>query len=70
MTDRKKQLREETERLVQEALQRKGVKIERLETRIPLNCGKCGYRSHGLFPANSTRVTFTCKECGHTQTTI
>lgn len=70
MTDRKQKLREETERLVQEALQRKGVKIEQLKTRINANCGKCGYKSHVLAPPGSTRVPFTCKECGHSQNTM
>jgi hypothetical protein len=70
MTDRKRQLREETERLVQEAMQRKGVTIEKLKTRIDVVCGKCGYRGHVLAPPDSGRVSFNCKECGLGQTTI
>jgi hypothetical protein len=70
VTDRKQKLREETERLVQEALQRKGVTIEKLKTRIDHICGKCGYRGHVLAPPNSSRVPFTCKECGHSETTL
>jgi len=70
VTDRKQKLREETERLVQEALQRKGVTIEKLKTRIDHVCGKCGYRGYVLAPPNSSRVPFTCKECGHSETTL
>jgi DNA-directed RNA polymerase subunit M/transcription elongation factor TFIIS len=70
MTDRKQKLREETERLVQEALQRKGVTIEKLKTRIDVVCGKCGFRSHVLTETESRRVSFKCKECGHSQNTI
>jgi hypothetical protein len=70
VTDRKQKLREETERLVQEALQRKGVTIEKLKTRIDHVCGKCGFRGHVLAPPNSSRVPFTCKECGHSETTL
>jgi hypothetical protein len=70
MADRKQKLREETERLVKEAMLRKGVTIEKLKTRIDLVCGKCGYRGHLLVPPDSERVSFTCKECGHTQNTI
>ncbi len=69
MVDKQRQ-REETERLVQEAMQRKGVTIKVLKKRIDLHCGKCGYRGHGLFPADAQRVSFTCKECGHTQNKI
>jgi hypothetical protein len=69
MADKQK-LREETERLVKEAMLRKGVTIEKLNTRIDLVCGKCGHRSHLLVPPDSERVAFTCKECGHTQNTI
>lgn len=70
MTDRKQKLREETERLVQEAMQRKGVTIEKLKTRIDVTCGKCGHRGHILAPAESRRVPFKCKECGHSQTSL
>jgi predicted RNA-binding Zn-ribbon protein involved in translation (DUF1610 family) len=70
VTDRKQKLREETERLVQEALQRKGMTIEKLKTRIDYVCGKCGFRGHILAAPNSSRVPFTCKECGHSQTTL
>ncbi len=69
MVDKQRQ-REETARLVEEAMQRKGVTIQRLQKRIELYCGKCGHRGHGLFPADAQRVSFKCKECGHTQNTI
>jgi hypothetical protein len=69
MADKRK-LREETERLVKEAMVRRGVTIERHDTRIDLVCGKCGYHGHRLVPPDSERVSFTCKECGHTQNTI
>jgi transcription elongation factor Elf1 len=70
MGDKKQKLRQETERLVKEAMLRKGVTIEKLKTRIDVVCGKCGYRGHLLVPPGSERVSFTCKECGHPQNTI
>jgi predicted RNA-binding Zn-ribbon protein involved in translation (DUF1610 family) len=66
----KQEMREETERLVREAMERKAVTIKQGETRIDATCGKCGARNRVTSARGQTRVPFTCKECGHQQTTL
>jgi transposase-like protein len=66
----KQAMREETERLVREALERKTVAVTQGKTRIETKCGKCGAPNRVLAAPGETRVAFTCKECGHQQKTL
>ena len=66
----KQELREETERLVREALERKKVTVKQGDTRIEARCGKCGAPNRVKAPKGQTRVEFTCKECGAKQRTL
>jgi hypothetical protein len=66
----KQALREETERLIKEAMERKALTVKRVETRIDAICGKCGAPNRVKAPAGEVRVQFTCKECGHKQKTL
>jgi predicted RNA-binding Zn-ribbon protein involved in translation (DUF1610 family) len=66
----KQAMREETERLIKEAMERKGVTIKQGETRIETICGKCGAPNRVKVAMGETRVPFTCKECGHKQKTF
>ena len=66
----KQQDREETERLVREALARKSVTVKQADTRIEATCGKCGGKNRVTAPRGQLRVPFTCKECGHEQRTL
>jgi RNase P subunit RPR2 len=66
----KQDMRAETERLVKEALEKKGVTIKQANTRIEAKCGKCGAPNRVTAAPGETRVTFTCKECGAEQRTL
>jgi transcription elongation factor Elf1 len=66
----KQQMREETERLVQEALARKSVTVKQGQTRIEAKCGKCGAPNRVSAAPGEQRVAFTCKECGHKQKSL
>jgi len=66
----KQAMREETERLIKEALARKSVTVTQGETRIEAQCGKCGAPNRVKAARGETRVDFTCKECGHKQKTL
>ena len=66
----KQQMRDETERLVKEALERKTVTIKQGNTRIEAKCGKCGAPNRVSAAPGQSRVSFTCKECGAEQTTL
>lgn len=66
----KQEMREETERLVKEAMQRNAVTIRQGETRIETTCGKCGAKNRVSATKGQVRVTFSCKECGHEQQTL
>jgi RNase P subunit RPR2 len=66
----KQAAREETERLVREALERKAVTVTQGKTRIETRCGKCGAPNRVSMARGETRVEFTCKECGHKQRTL
>lgn len=66
----KQQMREEAERLIREALERKTVTIKQGDTRIEAICGKCGAPNRVKAPMGETRAPFTCKECGHKQRTL
>jgi phage FluMu protein Com len=63
----KQAMREETERLVREAMERKMLTVKQGDTRIETNCGKCGALNRIKAPKGQTRVEYSCKECGHKQ---
>jgi DNA-directed RNA polymerase subunit RPC12/RpoP len=63
----KQAMREEAERLVREAMERKTVTVKQGETRIETKCGKCGAPNRVKAPQGQTRVEYACKECGHKQ---
>ena len=66
----KQAMRDETERLVKEALERKGVTIKQGDTRIEAKCRKCGAPNRVSAAPGQLRVSFTCKECGEEQKTL
>ena len=66
----KHQTREETERLVKEALERKSVSIRKVDGRRQEKCGKCGAPNRVQVPVGQVRVEYKCKECGHEQRTM
>jgi hypothetical protein len=66
----KQSMREETERLVKEALERKSVAIKQGNTRIEAICGKCGAPNRVSAAPGQVRVAYTCKECGDKQKTL
>jgi hypothetical protein len=66
----KQEMREETERLVKEALERKAVSVKQGKTRIETICGKCGASNRVSASPGQTKVDYKCKECGQSQRTI
>lgn len=66
----KQALREETERLVREAMERKALVVKQGNTRFDATCGKCGKANRVLAEKGTKRAAFTCKECGHKQETL
>ena len=66
----KQAMREETERLIREALERKTISIKQGKTRIEAKCGKCGAPNRLSADKDSLRVKFTCKECGQVQQSL
>jgi DNA-directed RNA polymerase subunit RPC12/RpoP len=66
----KEQQRAETERLIKEAIERRGLTIKQGNTRIEAKCGKCGAPNRVSVPPGQTRAPFACKECGHKQRTL
>jgi RNase P subunit RPR2 len=66
----KQSMRDEAERLVKEALERKNVTIKQGQTRIEAICGKCGAPNRILAPQGQVRVPYTCKSCGDAQRTL
>ena len=66
----KQEMREEAERLVREAMERKTVTVKQGNTRIETKCGKCGAPNRVSAEPGQQRVTFACKECGHKQQTL
>jgi len=66
----KQAMREEAERLMREAMERKSVVVKQGNTRIETKCGKCGAPNRVSAAKGETRVTFACKECGHKQATL
>ena len=66
----KQAMRDETERLVREAMEKKSLSIKRGDTRIEAKCGKCGVVNKVTAAAGETRVKYKCKECGHQQNAL
>ena len=66
----KQAMREEAERLMREAMERKQVTVKQGDTRIMTKCGKCGAENKVKAARGETRVKFACKECGHQQVTL
>lgn len=66
----KQAMREETERLVREALERKTVTVKQGQTRIEAKCRKCGAPNRVSAEPGEQRVEFKCKECGEKQRTL
>ncbi len=66
----KQAMREEAERLMREAMERKALAVKQGDTRIDATCKKCGAPNRVKAPKGETRVPFACKECGVKQTTL
>jgi len=66
----KQEMRDEAERLVREAMERKSVTIKQGDTRIEAKCGKCGAPNRVSAAPGQLRVEYTCKECGEKQRTL
>jgi hypothetical protein len=66
----KQAMREEAERLIKEAMERKAITVKQGDTRIEATCGKCGAKNRISAAKGELRVRFTCKECGHKQATL
>ena len=66
----KQELRDQAERLVKEAMERKGLEVKQGQTRIEAKCGKCGAPNRVSAAPGEVRVLFTCKECGAKQRTL
>ena len=66
----KEEMRAETERLIREAMEKKGLTVTQGDTRIEAICGKCGAPNRVKAAKGETRVEFKCKECGAKQKTL
>ena len=66
----KQEMRDEAERLVKEALERKNLVVKQGKTRIEAKCRKCGAPNRVSAEQGETRVGFSCKECGEKQATL
>lgn len=66
----KKAMRDEAERLVREAMEKRSVVVKQGDTRIEATCGKCGAPNRVKAAKGVTRAAFACKECGHQQETL
>jgi predicted RNA-binding Zn-ribbon protein involved in translation (DUF1610 family) len=66
----KQAMREETERLVKEALERKTLTVKQGKTRLDSKCRKCGALNRVSAAQGQVRVPYTCKECGEKQRTF
>jgi DNA-directed RNA polymerase subunit RPC12/RpoP len=65
----KEAMRQESERLVREAMAR-NVTITRGQTRLDVTCSKCGAPNRVTRDVGHGRVEYACKECGHKQKTL
>ena len=66
----KQAMREEAERLMREAMEKRTLVVKQGNTRIDATCGKCGAPNRISAERGASRVTFACKECGHKQETL
>jgi transposase-like protein len=66
----KQSMREEAERLVKEAMERKTVAVKQGNTRVETKCGKCGAPNRVSAAPGQMRVEYICKECGEKQRTL
>jgi transposase-like protein len=66
----KETMRDEAERLVKEALERKNLVVKQGKTRIDAKCRKCGAPNRVSASQGQVRVAYTCKECGEEQRTF
>jgi hypothetical protein len=55
-------MREETERLVKEAMERKTVAVKQGKTRIDAICGKCGAPNRVSAAPGEVRVAYTSRD--------
>jgi predicted RNA-binding Zn-ribbon protein involved in translation (DUF1610 family) len=65
----KEAMRQESERLVREAMAR-NVTITQGKTRLDVKCSKCGAPNRVRAEAGQGRVEYACKKCGHNQKTL
>ena len=65
----KEAMREESERLVKEAMAR-NITVTQGKTRLEVKCSKCGAPNRVTGERGETRVEYRCKECGHKQRTL
>jgi transposase-like protein len=66
----KETMRDEAERLVKEALERKNLVVKQGKTRIDAKCRKCGAPNRVSASQGQVREAYTCKECGEEQKTF
>ena len=66
----KQAMREEADRLIKEAREKKSVTVKQGDTRIEATCGKCGAKNRITMAPGQHRVSYACKDCGHKQTTL
>ena len=65
----KEAMREESARLVKEAIARK-VPITQGKTRMDVKCSKCGAPNRVSAESGQNRVEYACEDCGHRQMTL
>jgi hypothetical protein len=66
----KQAMRDEADRLIREAMERKTLTVKQGKTRIEAKCGKCGAPNRLSVDSGQVRVPFKCKECGLEQKTL
>ena len=66
----KQEQRAEAERLMREAMERKGLSVKQGDTKIETKCGKCGAVNKVSAKVGESRVMYKCKDCGHEQRAI
>jgi hypothetical protein len=63
----KQAMRDETERMVKEALEHKAVRIKQGMTRVESKCVKCGVLNRVSAAQGQVRLLYRCKERGDKQ---
>jgi hypothetical protein len=66
----KQAMRDEAERLIREAMEKKSISITKGDTRIEAKCGKCGAVNKVSAAPGEARPKYKCKECGHQQNAL